>query len=939
MYAWYFPKGRKITGGAGLGHRHNWEYAIVWIDNPALDNSTILGVSMSASFGYSKSSPPKAKHVDGFSVKLDYYYSVILGNTALRYTEDVGETQDLITWDQLPVVAQDALNNTDWDTTLWNMCDVKMPLKDGEFMKNLAETLATASNSSVTTFHISGWRTCPSFMKAGEVAAAMQMLYPDKVSFETHAFEDRDAFKQWLSTSKDHFVMHFGADSKAVTHVTSPFVWSSNPIKFVGGCDDLLVFFRSGVAVGSPQGADPAEKAEAAASIEVAESSMTVTETPAVPMEEETSYDYDLVVIGGGSGGLACSKEAASFGQKVCVLDYVKPSPQGTSWGLGGTCVNVGCIPKKLMHQSSLIGETMHHDSANFGWNVASGEGKGATFDWKQLVSNVDSYIKSINFKYKVELRSKYVKYENFLGSFLDPHTLELWHPRKGTKQITTRHVVVAVGGRPKQLTCPGAEYAISSDDIFWMKKTAPGKTLVVGASYVALECAGFLKGMGYDVKVMVRSILLRGFDQDMANKIGEYMEVQAGIEFIRKTVPESITKLENGQLLVKWTTEDDESCEETFDTVLNATGRDPDVAKLGLDKAGVKLNEKTGRIWTKNEQTSTPNIFAIGDVIDAPELTPVAIQAGRFLSRRLYNNSTVQMDYDKVCTAVFTPIEYGCCGLSEEDSNERFGEDNVEVYHKNFVPLEWSLSESRTSSESCYVKVICDTTRDKFVVGFHYLGPNAGEVTQAMGLAMKLGFTYDQMVDTVGIHPTTAEAFTTLERRLKANLGEGQIVLQPPPFFIVDGLDFQGMALAYLQEQGVNTSIETQGWMNSHGYDSLRAMLDDEALYKVTEEALFDCGLTSPKTETQLIPTNSTFQTSGYTMDGPCEVWLDDKKVAAGRNCHTEFPHGMHSIDYSSCGNSCTLWWYWLGVKYTDEGYSWQVYKNCVGLSKTASQ
>ncbi|GMF53182.1 unnamed protein product [Phytophthora fragariaefolia] len=604
----------------------------------------------------------------------------------------------------------------------------------------------------------------------------MQMLYPDRVTFETHPFEDRDAFKHWLGVAREDFASCFGADSKAVRHVTSPFVWSSNPTAFVGGCDELLAYFRSGVAVGKPQGVTPRQKEEqqpasTAASAVVSTtdadlaSASAVVETPSVADDDEPSYDYDLVVIGGGSGGLACSKEAASFGQKVCVLDYVKPSPQGTSWGLGGTCVNVGCIPKKLMHQSSLIGETMHHDSASFGWNIASADGSAPTFSWKQLVSNVDAYIKSINFKYKVELRSKYVKYENFLGSFLDPHTLELWHHRKGTKKITTRHVVIAVGGRPKELTCSGGEHAISSDDIFWMKKKEPGKTLVVGASYVALECAGFLKGMGYDVKVMVRSILLRGFDQDMANKIGEYMEVQSGIEFIRKTVPHSITKLENGQLLVKWVTEDGENCEEAFDTVLNATGRDPDVAELGLAKAGVKLNEKTGRIWVKNEQTSTPNIYAIGDVIDAPELTPVAIQAGRLLSRRLYNNSTAQMDYDKICTAVFTPIEYGCCGLSEEDSKEKYGEDNIEVYHKNFVPLEWSLSEeTRKASESCYVKVVCDKTRDKFVLGFHYLGPNAGEVTQAMGLAMKLGFTYDQMVDTVGIHPTTAEAFTTLE-------------------------------------------------------------------------------------------------------------------------------------------------------------------------------
>lgn len=634
---------------------------------------------------------------------------------------------------------------------------------------SLGDTLSTALSSSVATFYIAGWKSCTSFVKAREVAAAMQMLYPDRVAFEAHPFEDRNAFKQWLSASQDDITAHFGADSRATKHVTSPFVWSSNPSIFVGGCDELLAFFRSGIAVGKPQGVMPSEKQPTPSSALAPETDGSMpdvaAETSSTAAKEEASYDYDLVVIGGGSGGLACSKEAASFGQKVCVLDYVKPSPQGTSWGLGGTCVNVGCIPKKLMHQSSLIGEVLHHDSASFGWNVSSGQGSAPIFDWKQLVTNVDGYIRGINFKYKVELRSKYVKYENFLGSFIDPHTLELWHPRKGSKQITTRDVVIAVGGRPRELTIPGGEHAISSDDIFWMKTKEPGKTLVVGASYVALECAGFLKGMGYDVKVMVRSILLRGFDQDMANKIGEYMEVQSGIEFIRKTVPQSITKLENGQLLVKWTSEDGESCEEAFDSVLNATGRDPDIAKLDLDKAGVKLNEKTGRIWVKHEQTSTPNIYAIGDVIDAPELTPVAIQAGRLLSRRLYNNATVQMDYDKVCTAVFTPIEYGCCGLSEEDSIKRFGKDKIEVYHTNFVPLEWSLStETRAAAESCYVKVICDRIRDKFVVGFHYLGPNAGEVTQAMGLAMKLGFTYDQMVDTVGIHPTTAESFTTLE-------------------------------------------------------------------------------------------------------------------------------------------------------------------------------
>lgn len=579
-------------------------------------------------------------------------------------------------------------------------------------------------------------------MKAVNVVSAMNAMYPELLDYELHEFDNRDDFMGWIDSSREEFIANLSSGSGEAADRVATFRWSpmcwSNFSGFIGTENDLIAHLRKGVAAGS----------------------FTPTMWNATPIviDEDRKYDYDLVVIGGGSGGLACSKEAAKYGKKVCVLDYVKPSPLGTSWGLGGTCVNVGCIPKKLMHQSSLIGEIMHKDSKAFGWTTGE-----QTFDWNQMVTSVNSYIKGINFNYKVELRSKKVKYENLLGSFVDNHTLELWHPKKGTKQITTKHVVIAVGGRPRPLACEGGELAISSDDIFW-QKTPPGKTLVVGASYVALECAGFLKGMGYDVKIMVRSILLRGFDQDMANKIGEFLELECKIEFIRGCVPLSIKKLETGQLLVQWKSSDGDIAEEVFDTVLNATGRDPDVSKLGLENAGVKLNEKTGRIWVKNEQTSTPNIFAIGDVIDAPELTPVAIQAGRLLSRRLYNNESTLMDYDKVCTAVFTPIEYGCCGLSEEASLEKYGEDNIEIYHQNFTPLEWALSHERVAADNCYMKVICDKSRDRYVVGFHYLGPNAGEVTQAIGLAMKIGFTYDQMVNVVGIHPTTAEIFTTLE-------------------------------------------------------------------------------------------------------------------------------------------------------------------------------
>lgn len=173
----------------------------------------------------------------------------------------------------------------------------------------------------------------------------------------------------------------------------------------------------------------------------------------------------------------------------------------------------------------------------------------------------------------------------------------------------------------------------------------------------------------------------------------------------------------------------------------------------------------------------------------------------------------------------------------------------------------------------------------------------------------------------------------TTDERRLDTGLGEGQVLLYPTPFFVVDGMDYRGSPVAYLEQQGIQTSIEVQSWLAEHGYATLRAFMDDNSRYSVTEEALFDCGLTFPNTETQPIPTNGSLITSGYTLDGPCEVWLDDKRVLAGRNCHTEFPDGHHAIDYSSCGDKCRLSWFWLGVKYLPERYSWQVFKNCVNL------
>ncbi|NXA16946.1 TRXR1 reductase, partial [Ibidorhyncha struthersii] len=468
------------------------------------------------------------------------------------------------------------------------------------------------------------------------------------------------------------------------------------------------------------------------------------------------SYDYDLIVIGGGSGGLAAAKEAAKYEKKVMVLDFVMPTPLGNSWGLGGTCVNVGCIPKKLMHQAALLGQALQ-DSRKFGWQFT----EEVKHSWMAMTESVQNYIGSLNWGYRVALREKKVTYENAYGEFVGPHTVKATNKRGVEKLYTAEKFLIATGERPRYLGIPGdKEYCISSDDLFSLPY-CPGKTLVVGASYVALECAGFLAGLGLDVTVMVRSILLRGFDQDIANKIGEYME-EHGIDFIREFVPIKVEQIEAGTpgrlKVTAKSTKENQIIEGEYNTVLLAIGRDACTRKIGLDKVGVKINEKTGKIPVNDEeQTNVPYIYAVGDILqDKLELTPVAIQAGRLLVQRLYAGATSKCDYVNVPTTVFTPLEYGACGYSEETAVEKFGEENIEVYHSHFWPLEWTVP-SRDNNK-CYAKIICNIQDNERVIGFHVLGPNAGEVTQGFAAAIKCGLTKEQLDSTIGIHPVCAE-------------------------------------------------------------------------------------------------------------------------------------------------------------------------------------
>ena len=460
----------------------------------------------------------------------------------------------------------------------------------------------------------------------------------------------------------------------------------------------------------------------------------------------------------------AAAKEAAKLGAKVACLDFVKPSPAGTTWGLGGTCVNVGCIPKKLMHQAGILGESFS-DAKEYGWKIAS-EGH----DWQKMAQSIGDHIGSLNFGYRTALRDNNVTYINAYGAFVDPHTVTATKKNGKVETLTADKFVIAVGGRPSYLDAPGAkECCITSDDVFSLQE-APGKTLCVGASYISLETAGFLTALGYDTTVAIRSIPLRGFDTEIAEKLVGHME-RHGTTFMRDSQPSKFEKLENGKIkvTVKNTVFGSEFDAE-FDTVVLAVGRHAVTEGLNLGAAGVECNPKNGKIPCVDEQSNVPHIFAIGDVLDTrQELTPVAIKAGMRLVRRIFAGAKEKMDYDLVPTTVFTPLEYGCIGMSEELAIETYGEANVEVYQSYFKPLEWTVNHeehdgvAHREDNACYSKLITNLADGERVVGFHYVGPNAGEVTQGYAVAMKMGATKSDFDNTVGIHPTVSEEFTLL--------------------------------------------------------------------------------------------------------------------------------------------------------------------------------
>lgn len=484
------------------------------------------------------------------------------------------------------------------------------------------------------------------------------------------------------------------------------------------------------------------------------------------------SYDYDLIVIGGGSGGLAAAKKATEYGAKVALFDYVKPSTQNTKWGLGGTCVNVGCVPKKLYHYAANISSLIHNEAKDYGFEI----NENINHNWETLMNNIKTHIRKLNFSYKSGLKSSNVKYINAYAKFKNINEVEYTHKIEN-KTLTAKHFIIAVGGRPYiPDDIPGAkQYAITSDDIFFQNKS-PGKTLCVGASYISLECAGFLTHLGLDTTVSMRTIALRGFDRQCADKVVNLMK-KTGTKFKEQLIPSSIIKTDKGKLLVTFINTKNNMIDHTeeYDTVLYATGRYPQTKNIGLENIGIDILSN-GKIKCNNEQTNIENIYAIGDILDnCPELTPVAIRSGELLASRLYGSKTEIMNYDLIPTTIFTPYEYGCVGLSEEDAVNKYGIDAIEIYLYEFTRLEGSISSDESLSCSNLSKLVCLKTDNERVLGFHYVGLNAGEVTQGFALSLRLGAKKKDFDDTIGIHPTDAESFMSMN--ITKSSGENYII------------------------------------------------------------------------------------------------------------------------------------------------------------------
>ena len=445
-----------------------------------------------------------------------------------------------------------------------------------------------------------------------------------------------------------------------------------------------------------------------------------------------SEYDFDLFVIGVGSGGVRAARMSSTYGARVATAE---------DKFMGGTCVNVGCVPKKLMVYASHF----HEDYANaegFGWSEVKPE-----FDWPKLIENKNKEIRRLNGIYQGLLDNAGVTHFDGRARIVDAHHISI-----GDKVISTESILIATGGWPVVPEFPGSEHVITSNEAFFLEQL-PKRSLVVGGGYIAVEFAGIFGGLGSQSHLSYRGpLFLRGFDSDVREFVAEELG-KKNVQLHFNSNVERVEKNPDGSLKVSF--KQGEPLE--VDLVMYATGRKPAVDDIGLENVNVALQENGAVIVDEQFRTSEPNIFALGDVTDKIQLTPVAIKEAMAFAQTQYLGKPTVMDYDGIATAVFCQPNIGTVGLSEEQAREKYGE--VDVYLSSFKAMKHTLSGS---DERSMMKIIVDRESDR-VVGVHMVGAEAGEIIQGIAIAMKAGATKAVFDATVGIHPTSAEEFVTM--------------------------------------------------------------------------------------------------------------------------------------------------------------------------------
>ena len=451
-------------------------------------------------------------------------------------------------------------------------------------------------------------------------------------------------------------------------------------------------------------------------------------------------YDFDLFTIGAGSGGVRASRMAASFGARVAVAENHRA---------GGTCVIRGCVPKKLMVYAAHFHEDFE-DARGYGWTVPD-----ATFSWPALIEAKDREIARLEGIYENLLAKAGATLLRGRARLLDAHTVEI----EGRRH-TARYILVATGGWPVRPDIPGAELGITSNEAFELKHL-PRRVLMIGGGYIAVEFAGIFRGLGAEVTLSYRgSEILRGFDDDVRKHLRGELEAKG----IRVLLHNEVKSIEREGAGLRARTSD---IDITFDcdAVMFATGRAPNTANLGLEAAGVKLDENGAVVVDEFSRTSAEHIYAVGDVTDRIQLTPVAIREGAAVANTLFNNRPTSVAHNNVPSAVFSQPPIGTVGVTEEQAIAQYG--RVEVYQSSFRPLKHTLSGR---NEKSYMKLIVEAKSQK-VIGVHMVGADAPEIIQGLGIAVVAGLTKQQFDDCVGIHPTAAEEFVTMREKVLRGL------------------------------------------------------------------------------------------------------------------------------------------------------------------------